>query len=266
MPAREEAVSTLYLQRAGEIARLVIDRPGKRNALSLAMWRAIPALMAEVVTDDSIKVLVIQGADEKAFAAGADIDEIADHAASAELAWAFMDAVHSAESAIGGCPKPVIAMIRGDCIGGGVEIALACDMRFAQSGSRFGIPPAKLGLVYSLASTTRLVQLVGPGLARDFLYSGRLFDSAEALSAGLIERELPAEDIVAATQAYAETLCRRSQVSIRAAKVIVHAALTRAAEEDDRIRRLREDSFLGPDLKEGIRAFQEGRPANFTGS
>lgn len=261
-----QASEQLYLQRAGEIARLVIDRPKKRNALSLAMWRAIPVLIDEVVADASVKVLVIQGVDETAFAAGADIDEIADHSTSEELAWAFMDAVHAAESAIGRCGKPVIAMIRGDCIGGGVEIALACDIRFAQSGSRFGIPPAKLGLVYSLASTARLVQLVGPGLARDFLFSGRLFDSAEARSARLIDREFSSEEIVAATQAYAETLCRRSQWSIRAAKAIVHAALVGATEEDDEIRRLRAGSFLGPDLQEGVRAFQEARPANFTWS
>lgn len=256
----------LYLQRDGEIARLVIDRPLKRNALSLAMWRAIPPLVDEVVADRSVKVLVIQGVDEKAFAAGADIDEIAGHSTSEELAWAFMDAVHAAESAIGGCDKPVIAMIRGDCIGGGVEIALACDIRFAQSGSRFGITPAKLGLVYSLASTTRLVQLVGPGLARDFLFSGRLFDSTEARSARLIDREFSAEEIVAGTLAYAETLCRRSQWSIRAAKAIVRAALMGATGEDDEIRRLRGGSFLGPDLQEGIRAFHEARPANFTWS
>jgi enoyl-CoA hydratase/carnithine racemase len=260
------ACEHLYLQRTGEIARLIIDRPEKRNALSLAMWRAIPPLIDEVVADVSVKVLIIQGVDETAFAAGADIDEIAAHSASAEAAWTFMDAVHAAESAIGRCGKPVIAMIRGDCIGGGVEIALACDIRFAQSGCRFGITPAKLGLVYSLASTVRLVQLVGPGLARDFLYSGRLFDSADARSAHLIDREFPAEEIIAATQAYAKTLCRRSQWSIRAAKAIVHAAVRGAKEEDGEIRSLREGAFLGPDLHEGIRAFQESRPANFTWS
>lgn len=257
------ASAHVYLQRANEIARLVIDRPDKRNALSLAMWRSIPPLIDEVVEDRSIKVLILQGVDETAFAAGADIDEIADHAGSEELAWKFMDAVHAAESSIGRCAKPVIAMIRGDCIGGGVELALACDLRFAQTGCRFGIPPAKLGLVYSLASTARLVQLIGPGLARDYLFSGRLFDSAEARSAGLVDQVFAPADVVAQTQAYAEMLCRRSQWSIRAAKVIVGAALAGAEEEDDEIRRWRGGSFLGPDLHEGICAFQEKRPPNF---
>lgn len=257
------ASAHVYLQRANEIARLVIDRPEKRNALSLAMLRAIPPLIDEVVADRSIKVLVIQGVDDSAFAAGADIDEIADHAGSEELAWTFMDAVHAAESAIGRCEKPVIAMIRGDCIGGGVELALACDLRFAQTGCRFGITPAKLGLVYSLSSTARLVQLVGPGRARDYLFSGRFFDTAAARSAGLVDQEFAPGDIVAQTQSYAEMLCRRSQWSIRAAKAIVRAALAGAKDEDTEIRRMRGGSFLGPDLQEGVRAFHERRPANF---
>jgi enoyl-CoA hydratase/carnithine racemase len=253
----------VYVQRDGEIARLVIDRPEKRNALCLAMWRAIPPLIDEVDSDPAIKVLIVQGVDDTTFAAGADIDEIEQHAGSEELAWTFMGAVHAAETALGGCGKPVIALIRGDCIGGGIELALACDLRFAQTGSRFGIPAAKLGVVYSLSSTARLVQLVGPGRARDYLFSGRLFDSVEAHASGLIDREIPADAIVERTQAYAETLCRRSQWSIRAAKAIVRAALAGAKDEDTEIRRIRGDSFLGPDLQEGVRAFHERRSANF---
>lgn len=255
--------SQLYIERSGEIARLYINRPEKRNALSLAMWGEIPRLMNEIAADKRIKVLILQGIDETAFAAGADIDEISEHADTEQRAWLFMDAVHAAETAIGVCEKPVIAMIRGDCVGGGVELALACDLRFAATGARFGIPPAKLGLVYSLASTKRLVELVGPGLARDYLFSGRIFDLAEARATGLVDREYPAADIVAETRSYAETLCRRSQCSIRAAKSIIRAAISGVAEEDENIRRLRAGAFLGPDLQEGVRAFRERRPAAF---
>lgn len=253
----------LYLQRDGDIGRLVIDRPAKRNALCLAMWQAIPPLIEQVENDQAIKVLIVEGVDEIAFAAGADIDEIEAHAGSEELAWKFMDAVHFAETAIGSCTKPVIAMIRGDCIGGGIELALACDLRFAQTGSRFGIPAAKLGLVYSLASTSRLVQLVGPGCARDYLFSGRLFDSAQARADGLIDREIAADAIVNETRAYAETLCRRSQWSIRAAKAVIRAALAGEQTESDEVRRWRGGSFLSADLKEGVRAFHERRAAAF---
>jgi enoyl-CoA hydratase/carnithine racemase len=255
--------SHVYLERSGEIARLVINRPEKRNALSLAMWGEIPQLMKEVAADKKMKILILQGVDETAFAAGADIEEIAEHADTEARAWLFMDAVHAAETAIGLCEKPVIAMIRGDCIGGGVELALACDLRFAATGARFGIPPAKLGLVYSLASTKRLVEMVGPGLASDYLFSGRIFDLAEARAAGLVDREYQATEIVAETQAYAETLCRRSQWSIRAAKSIIRAAISGAAEESVHIRRLRAGAFLGADLQEGVHAFRERRPAAF---
>ena len=258
-----EAHPHVYVQHDGEIARLVIDRPEKRNAVCLSMWRAIPPLIDKVDSDPAIKVLIVQGVDDSAFAAGADIDEIEQHAGSEELAWTFMDAVHAAETALGGCAKPVIAMIRGACIGGGVELALACDLRFAQAGSRFGIPAAKLGVVYSLSSTARLVQLVGPGRARDYLFSGRLFDSVEARASGLIDREIPADVIVEQTQAYAETLCRRSQWSIRAAKAVIRAAIASEQSENDEVRRWRGGSFLGPDLREGVRAFHERRAAVF---
>jgi enoyl-CoA hydratase len=258
--------SLLYLERAAEIARLVINRPAKRNALSLEMWRSIPPLMDEVAKDTAVKVLIIQGVDETAFAAGADIDEIAECTGDEERGWQYMDAVHAAETAIGRCEKPVIAMIRGDCIGGGVEIALACDLRFAATGARFGITPAKLGLVYSLASTKRLAELVGSGLARDYLFSARLFDLAEARSVGLVDRDFPLKDIEEATQTYARTLCQRSQWSIRAAKAVVQAALDGAVVEDAQLRRLRGGAFLGPDLQEGVHAFHERRSAKFTWS
>jgi enoyl-CoA hydratase/carnithine racemase len=257
---------SIYLEHTGEIARLVINRPEKRNALSLAMWQTIPQLVEEVVADSKIKVLIIQGIDEKAFAAGADIDEIAVCAGNEEKGWMYMDAVHAAETAIGRCTKPVIAMIRGDCIGGGVEIALACDLRFAATGSTFGITPAKLGLVYSLASTKRLVELVGPSTARDYLFSGRLFDVPEARSAGLIDREFAVSDIEEATNTYAQSLCQRSQWSIRAAKAIVQAVLDGAVVEDAAARRFRGGSFLSADLEEGVRAFREKRPPEFSWS
>lgn len=254
----------IYLERTGEIARLVINRPEKRNALSLAMWQAIPQLIDEVVADSIVKVLIIQGIDKRAFAAGADIDEIAACAGNEEKGWMYMDAVHAAENAIGQCEKPVIAMIRGDCIGGGVEIALACDLRFAATGSRFGVTPAKLGLVYSLASTKRLTALVGPSMARDYLFSARLFDLPEARSVGLIDREFSLSDIEEATNTYANSLCQRSQWSIRAAKAIVQAALDGAVVEDAKVRQFRGGSFLAPDLQEGVRAFREKRPPEFT--
>jgi enoyl-CoA hydratase len=254
----------IHLSVADEIARVIIDRVEKRNAMSFAMWQRLPVLIAEAAADRSAKVIVLQGADETAFAAGADIEEILTLIDSPAGGQELMDAVRSAEQALGNCPKPVIAMIRGLCVGGGIELALACDLRFASRGTRFAIPPARLGLVYSASSTRRLIELAGIGKARDLLYSGRSFDSAEAREMGLIEREFSEDEIEAQTIRYAKSLCERSQYSIRAAKQITAAVRDGGSDEDDPIRRLRIGAFSNDDLKEGARAFLEKRSPNFT--
>jgi enoyl-CoA hydratase len=253
----------LHLQVRDEIGYLIIDRVDKRNAMSLDMWESMPALIARMTGDVTVKVLVVHGVDDTAFASGADIEEILQFAASETAAWRLMDAVRSAEQALADCPKPVIAMIRGMCVGGGIELALACDLRFASHNARFAIPPAKLGLVYSLSSTRRLIELLGLGAARDLLYSGRLFNSAEAQSIGLIERLFVDGEIEAETSQYARMLAERSQYSIRAAKRISAAIRDGASDQDDDIRRLRIGAFTGDDLKEGTRAFLEKRRPHF---
>src|SRR5690606_9591311 len=182
-----------------QIGILRIDRLQKRNAMSLEMWEAIPTIMQEAERNPAVKVIVIRGADETAFAAGADIEEILGFTQSQAAAWRLMDAVRIAEQSIAACPKPSIAMIRGICYGGGVEIALACDLRFCSETAQFAIPPAKLGLLYSLSSTKRLAELVGNGVARDLLYSGRSFAGPEAKEIGLVERCLPDAGMVAET-------------------------------------------------------------------
>jgi enoyl-CoA hydratase/carnithine racemase len=253
----------LSLCKNDGLAYLVIDRPEARNAMSLSMWRTVPELIADVTADRSIKVLIVQGREESVFASGADIGELGELVGSADAAAVYMDAVHGAEQAIAHCPKPVIAMIRGHCVGGGIELALGCDLRFASEQSTFTVPPARLGVIYSLSSTKRLVDLVGPGRARDLLFSGRVIEAGEALSMGLIEQCWPAERTQAETQAYAEMLCRRSQYAIRGGKQIVAAVLDGATQEDAILRQLRIDAFLCDDLAEGARAFFEKRKPSF---
>ena len=248
----------------GEIGRISIHRVEKRNAMSLEMWRRLQALVQQAASDAAVKVIVVQGCDATAFASGADIDEISRLVDERDGAWRLMDAVRGAEQAIADCAKPSIAMIRGLCVGGGVEIALACDLRFAGAGARFAIPPARLGLVYSAASTRRLMDLVGIGVARDLLYSGRFIDSAEAKAIGLIEREVPDSDIEAETLAYARVLCARSQYSIQAAKQISAAVREGGSDEDARIREIRIGAFFAADLKEGVAAFASKRTPTFT--
>jgi enoyl-CoA hydratase/carnithine racemase len=256
-------MSQLHLRAEGQIATLTIDRVEKRNALSLEMWSRIPGFISEVEKNASVRVLVIRGVDSSAFASGVDIDEFSRIATSEELGWQLMDTVHAAESSIATCVKPVIAMIEGHCVGGGVELALACDLRFASRTATFAVPPAKLGLVYSLSSTRRLVELIGVGKTRDLLFSARSFAAPEAHAMGLVERVFEPEEIVDATLSYARTLCGRSQYSIRASKKIIAAASRGEVIPDAEIQRLRGGSFVEDDLKEGMAAFFEKRAPKF---
>jgi enoyl-CoA hydratase/carnithine racemase len=232
--------------------------------MSLEMWRAMSKLVGTAAGDREVLTIILRGADATAFAAGADIEEMLRIAESEEESWALMNVVRGAEQSLSECPKPVIAMINGICIGGGVELALGCDLRFAARNARFAIPPAKLGLVYSLSSTKRLIDLVGIGRARDLLYSARTIDSAEALRIGFVERVFDDADLERETLAYARTLAERSQYSIRAAKMVSAAALASGTDEDETIRRIRGEAFLGEDLKEGLSAFVAKRPPRFT--
>jgi enoyl-CoA hydratase/carnithine racemase len=253
----------LYLEFEGELAFLIINRVEKRNALSLGMWKRIPSLFAEIENNHSIRVAIIRGGDDTAFAAGVDIDEFSGIAGSEELSWQLMDTVHAAEQSIANCSKPVIAMIEGHCVGGGIELALACDLRFASRESRFAVPPAKLGLVYSLSSTRRLIELVGIGSACDLLFSARSFDAREAAELGLVERIFEPSAIVDATLSYARMLCERSQYSIRASKKIIAAVSRGESSPSAEIQGLRGGAFVGEDLKEGMTAFFEKRAARF---
>lgn len=254
----------IYLEKDGALAWLVLNQPDRRNALSSAMWAAMPGLLAEAENDPAIRVLVVRGVDERAFAAGADISEFETVHASADTSKAYNRTVQDAERRLSRFPKPAIAMIQGACVGGGCGIALACDLRFADPTARFGIPPAKLGLVYSLHDTKLVVDKLGPARALDLLYTGRLADAEEALRIGLIDRLWPAGDVERETRAYCGLIASASQYSVRATKKIVRLILDGAAEDTPETLALFDDAFQGEDYREGTRAFLEKRKARFT--
>lgn len=252
----------IYLERVfvGS-ATLTLNRPNKRNALSVAMWAAIPALVEEAVADPDVKLLFVRGAGG-VFASGADISEMPTVYATSEAALANDEKIQAAMAAIENCPKPVIALIEGPCVGGGCGIALACDMRIGAIGSRYGVTPAKLGLIYGAADTRRLVQAVGLSKAKDILFTGRLLAADEALAIGLIDHLVAPEDIDATAGGYIAHIGSASQFSLRSQKSIF--ALIRATgDEAAESRALFGASFEGPDFKEGFAAFMGKRPANF---
>jgi enoyl-CoA hydratase/carnithine racemase len=230
------------------------------------MYEALPDLLAEVDGDQAVKVLVVRGAGQKAFASGADISEFREVRANAETARAYNERVAAAELALEGMSKPTIAMVHGYCIGGGCGLALACDLRFVDERARFGITPAKLGLVYSLGSTKRLVDVVGPSRAKWILMSGQLVNADRAHQIGLADEVVPTDDLEKLTYEFAELLCTRAQFSIRATKQIVTRILAGQTEDDEATRDLRNSSFDTDDYAEGVRAFLEKRPPTFTWS
>ncbi|HYC03743.1 MAG TPA: enoyl-CoA hydratase-related protein [Azospirillaceae bacterium] len=253
----------LLIDVQGPIARLVLNRPEKHNAISLEMWTALPRLVAELEADRDVLAVVVTGAGGKAFCAGADIAEFGTVYANPETSRAYNDAVRAGQSALERLSKPTIAMVRGVCVGGGTGIALHCDLRFAADDARFGITPAKLGVAYSFGDTKKLVDTVGPARAKDILFSGRLIGAAEAQAIGLVDRLFAPGDLEEETLLYARTLCEGSQYSVRTAKAMIQAITDGADSETPDTRRRFDDAFSGEDFAEGRTAFLAKRKPVF---
>jgi enoyl-CoA hydratase/carnithine racemase len=256
-------VAGLEFTRDGEVGRLTFARPEKKNAITYGMWASIPDMVAEVEDDAALKVLVITGAGQD-FSAGADISEFRDLRSTAEGAAAYDKVVIGAVTALAAMRKPSVAVIRGNCIGGGCEISVACDFRFAEAGARFGITPAKLGIVYDYVSTHQLVSLIGPAHARYFLLSGRLIDATRAREIGLVNDTFPAGEFEDEIASFVTTLCSRSQASIRGMNRIVAKILSGQQESDAEVDAIRSAAIHGEDYAEGVAAFLERRPPAFT--
>lgn len=253
----------LRLTKAGAIATLVIDRPDKRNAMSLCMWQDLPALAKEVENDSDVKVLIVRGVGHGPFCSGADITEFAAMRMGVENGRRYSAAIRVGQRAVADLPIPTIAMVGGFCIGGGCGLALCCDIRACEEGARFAITPAKLGVVYSLTSTKRLVDTVGPSWAKQLLFSGDLIDAATALRIGLVNEVHPAAELEPRTYALAQRIATRARSSIRGAKEITNRIMGGQGADDDEVQILYDESYTSPDYAEGIRAFLEKRPPHF---
>ncbi|MES2337077.1 MAG: enoyl-CoA hydratase-related protein [Pseudomonadota bacterium] len=252
---------TLRLETGGAIARLLIDRPDKRNAFSQAMWAAVPGLIAAAVADRCVRAIVLQSAAPGAFCAGADIAEFA--AGAQDPAWRVQNqaAIRAAQAAVALAERPVIAAIGGDCVGGGCGLAIACDLRIAGPAARFGITPAKLGLVYSLYDTKLLTDLVGPSQAKRILFTAGLLDATEAHRIGLVD--MLDDDPVAAATALAESIAAVSPHSVSHGKRVIRRILDGQIDDDAETLGWFADGFTGPDFAEGAAAFLSKRAPRF---
>src|SRR5258708_6206447 len=242
----------------GATGWLVFSNPERLNAVSYEMWQAIPERIAEFVADPDIRVVVLRGEGDKAFVSGADISQFEKMRSTKAAIAEYDQASHRANAPILACPKPTLAMIHGYCIGGGLGVALCCDLRFAPSNARFSIPAAPLGLGYKYDGVKRLVDVVGPAYAREIFYTARQFDAGEAIAMGLINRSFDVAELANAVREVCERIGRNAPLTMRAAKLAVEAALTDSGAKDRPAVDAAVDAcFASEDYKDGRRAFVE---------
>jgi enoyl-CoA hydratase/carnithine racemase len=258
--------SKMIAEKDGAIGRLIFNNPARHNAVSLEMWEAVARTIDDFEQDDAVRVIVVSGAGGRAFVSGADISEFKEKRASEEAVAAYGKISEGARRRIQDTPKPTIAMIQGYCIGGGVGTALACDLRIAAEGSRFGIPAAKLGLGYAYDGIKKLIDLVGPACAREIFYTARQFTAEEALRMGLINQVVPAEKLQSYVKDYCEMIAANAPLTVRSVKVIVREVMKDASERDLALcKRVVDECFASEDYAEGRTAFMEKRKPVFKG-
>ena len=262
------APTTKMLSRKdGRVGYVIFNNPQRRNAVSLEMWEAAGGILEQFKNDPEVRVVVFAGAGDKAFVSGADISRFESERSNEEAIARYNKAVDRANAAIFEFPKPTIAMIRGYCIGGGVGLALCCDLRICSDNSRFGVPAAKLGLGYGYTGIKRLVDVVGPSFAKEIFFTARQFDSAEALTMGLVNRVIPEVELESYVKNYADMISENAPLTVNSVKYIVGEAVKDESKRDiARCAELVKQCFASNDYTEGRKAFMEKRKPMFTGT
>lgn len=255
--------NAVYHDRDGAVATIHLNRPDKRNALNGEMWSQLIACVEAAEQDAAVKVVIVTG-EGGVFAAGQDIEELGKGLDDPAWLDGAAELIYQSQKRLHLCAKPTIAKIRGACIGGGNGIALCCDVRFADTSAKFGITPAKLGVIYPALDTKRLVDAVGPSRAKDILFTGRVVSPEEALAYGMIDWLVAPADLDKAVADYAVLVCEGSQYAARGMKRVVQKIVDGLNEDSKETRDMFTGSFLAEDFKEGRAAFLAKRKPRFT--
>jgi len=245
---------------------VTFNNPEKRNAMSIEMWEGFGAALTELRDDESVRVVILTGAGDKAFMSGADISQFEKNRGNAQANEEYNRNSDAQRALLANYPKPTIACIRGFCLGGGMQVAMLADMRFADDNSQFGIPAAKLGIAYGFDGLRHLVSLVGPSWARLILYTGMRIDSAEALRIGLVDRVIADGKLWNETLQVARTISGNAPLAVKAAKITIAQVLKDKDERDmAAVKAIATACMDSDDFREGRQAFMEKRKPHFKG-
>jgi enoyl-CoA hydratase len=257
----------LLMEKDGPIGWITFNQPQKRNAVSQEMWQRMPEYVRELSADPAIRVVILRGAGETAFVAGADISQFKDRRRNASDEEEYRRISAAGSESLATLGKPLLAMIHGFCIGGGVSIAITCDLRIAADDARFGIPAARLGLGYHYRGMEKLMHLIGPAYTKELFFTARTdFSAQDALRMGLVNQVVPKADLERFTRDYALVMARNAPLTLRSAKASVEQLLKPAADRDlAMLDRLITDCFNSQDYQEGVKAFSEKRRPQFQG-
>lgn len=265
MTRAEYANGLLIAETDAGIARITLNNPARHNAMTGAMWRDLPVAMAEVAADPDMRVVILTGAGERAFCAGADISEFGEIRTTPEDVDAYDAQAHRAADSLMESRLPVIARIDGVCVGGGMELAMACDLPMASSSSRFGVTPSRLGLGYALKDCRILVDAIGTRGALELLLTGKIHDAQTAQRLGLIQHVYSREELDVVVDDYATTIAGNAPIAVNSCKQIIRALGSGNPVDEARCKALVDGCFASEDYKEGQKAFAEKRKPVFKG-
>jgi len=261
-----DAADKVLARKEGRVGTMIFNNPERHNAVSLEMWQAAARILDDFAKDAEIRAVILAGAWGKAFVSGADISKFDEERGTKEAVERYNAAAEAVYAGLASCPKPTIARIQGYCIGGGLNLAICCDLRFCNEGARFGLPAAKLGLGYGYKGLKRFVDVIGPAYTKDIFFSARQFGADEALAMGLVNRALPDSTLDAFVREYADGIAANAPLTIEAIKRISLEVQKPESERDlTAAAELVARCFASQDYVEGRRAFMEKRKPVFTG-